>query len=217
MNGIIAWGLSEDKRFAGGAVEHARESTMIRSLRLTAFALGSLALSAQAPVQRTQIPFSPGGQLTLDLEAGDYDIESGAGDVIVVAWNGGGSVQPKVRLEGSGTQARLSIEQTPHQNFHARVEVPSRCDLRLHLTAGDLRVGPIEGNKDLFVRAGDLRVVIPHPEAYGRVEASVWAGDIHARAFGGEKGGLFRSFEWQGKGAYTLRIGTWAGDITLAP
>jgi hypothetical protein len=111
----------------------------------------------------------------------------------------------------------LAVAHTSHQNFHVRVEVPSCCDLRLRLTAGDVKIGPIEGNKDLFTRAGDLRVAVPRPEAYGRVKASVWAGDIHARAFGGEKSGLFRSFEWQGAGAYSLRASTWAGDITLAP
>lgn len=190
---------------------------MIAALRTVAFALSGLALLSQTPGQRAQLPFAPGGQFTLDLEAGDYDLVPGQGDGIVVTWTTDGSGEPKVRLEGTGARARLSVEHTPRQNFHVRVAVPSRCDLRVHLTAGDLKVGPIEGNKELFIRAGDLRVVVPHPEAYGRVKASVWAGDIHARAFGGEKGGLFRSFEWQGKGAYALQAGTWAGDITLAP
>ncbi|HEX9010356.1 MAG TPA: hypothetical protein VF804_08315 [Holophagaceae bacterium] len=190
---------------------------MIAALRTAAFALSGLALLGQTPGQRAQIAFAPGGQFSLDLEAGDYDLVPGPGDGIVVTWITDGSGQPKVQLEGAGSQARLRVAHTPHQNFHVRVEVPARCDLRVRLTAGDLKVGPIEGNKDLFTRAGDLRVSVPRPEAYGPVRASVWAGDIHAQAFGGEKGGLFRSFEWQGKGAYTLRIATWAGDITLAP
>lgn len=190
---------------------------MTAVLRTAAFVLSGLALLGQTPGPRAQLAFAPGGQLTLDLEAGDYDLVPGTGDGIVVTWTTDGSGQPKVRLEGAGTQARLSVTRTPRQNFHVRVEVPSRCDLQLQLTAGDLKVGPIEGNKDLFTRAGDLKVAVPHPESYGRVRASVWAGDIHARAFGGERGGLFRRFEWQGKGAYTLRVATWAGDITLAP
>lgn len=189
---------------------------MIAALRTAAFALSTLALLGQTEGQRAHLAFAPGGQLVLDLESGDYDLVPGPGDGIVVTWTTDGSGQPKVRLEGAGAQARLAVTHTPRQNFHVRVEVPAHCDLRVRLTAGDLKVGPIEGSKDLFTRAGDLRVAVPHPEAYGRVKASVWAGDIHARAFGGERGGLFRSFAWQGKGAYTLHISTWAGDITLA-
>jgi len=189
---------------------------MVRAFRPTAFALAGLALFGQAPGQRHQLAFAPGGQLTADLEAGDYDLEPGSGDAIVVTWTSDGSGQARVRLEGSGSQARLSVDHTPRQNFHVRVEVPPRCDLRVHLTAGDLRIGPIEGNKDLFTRAGDLRVAVPRSESYGSVQASVWAGDIHASAFGGEKSGLFRGFQWRGTGAFALRASAWAGDITLA-
>ena len=174
-----------------------------------------LALSAQAPA--TRVAFAPGGRLAADLEAGDYTFEPGAGDAIVVTWTTDTSGQPTIRLEGAGSRARLSMTRTPHQNFRVRVEVPARCDLQVRLTAGDLRVGAIEGHKDLFTRAGDLWVAVPNPGVYGPVRASVWAGDIHARAFGGEKGGLFRSFEWKGGGPYALRAATWAGDITLAP
>lgn len=190
---------------------------MIAAFRTAAFALSGLALLGQTPSQRAQFAFAPGGQLTLDLEAGDYDLEPGTGEGIVVTWSMEGSTPPKIRLEGAGSRARLVVERTPRHAFRVRVEVPSRCDLKAHLTAGDLKVGAIEGNKDLFTRAGDLRVAVPLPDHYGRVNASVWAGDIRARAFGGEKGGLFRSFEWQGKGPYSLRAATWAGDITLAP
>lgn len=189
---------------------------MIRALRLTAFALAGLVLSAQGSAPKAQIAFAPGGLLSLDLEAGDYDIGPGSGDAIVVTWTAEGTGQPKVQLQGAGSQARLSVTHASHRNLHVRVEVPARCDLHLRLTAGDLRVGPIEGNKNLFIRAGDLRVSVPHPEAYGRVKASVWAGDIHAGVFGGEKSGLFRSFAWQGGGGFTLLASTWAGDITLA-
>lgn len=155
--------------------------------------------------------------MRLDLEAGTYALEPGADDAIVVTWSAGPEASPRVRLEGSGNRAVLVVAHTPHQGFRVRVQVPSRCDLHVHLTAGDLKIGPIEGNKDISMRAGDLRVAVPHPEAYGSVQASLWAGNIHAGAFGGEKGGLFRSFAWQGTGPYGLRVSTWAGDVTLAP
>ncbi len=184
--------------------------------RLALVAFPALALLGQAPAPRAQMAFNPGGQLTLKLEAGDYDLVPGTGNRVLVTWTGDEQGHAKAWIEGTATRARLVVEGTPHQNFHARVEVPPRCDLRVRLTAGDLRIGPVEGSKDISLRAGDLRMEIPKPESYGRVHASVWAGDIHADAFGGERSGLFRAFDWQGTGAYTLHVATWAGDITLA-
>ena len=184
-------------------------------LRPALLALSALALLGQAPMPRAQMTFNPGGQLALDLEAGDYDLVPGTGNRVLVTWTGDAEGHAKAWFEGTASRARLVVQGTPHQNFHARVEVPARCDLRVHLTAGDLKVGPIEGSKDIFIRAGDLRVEVPKPEDYGSVHASVWAGDIHADAFGGERSGLFRSFNWQGPGACVLPVATWAGDITL--
>jgi hypothetical protein len=184
---------------------------------LAAFAFSSMILVGQAPLPRAQMAFSPGGRLTLDLEAGDYDLVPAAGDRVLVSWTGDDEGRARAWIDGTTREAHLVVERTPHQNFHARVEVPARCDLRVRLTAGELKVGPIEGSKDIAMRAGDLRVAVPHPEQYGRVHASVWAGDIHARAFGGERSGLFRSFDHEGPGTFSLRLSTWAGDISLEP
>ena len=189
---------------------------MAVGFRLAAFALTGLALFGQAGIQTTQLRFAPGGQVSMDLASGDYDLEPGSGDWIVVTWEQGASEAPKVRLTGSGAQASLSIARTPHQGFHVKVALPARCDLRVRLTAGNLSLGPLEGNKDLAIRAGNLRVAVPQPGLYGPVHASVWAGNIHADAFGGEKDGLFRSFDWQGTGAYALHAAIWAGNITLS-
>ena len=188
---------------------------MYSVFRLAAFAFTSALLLAQAPAPRAQMAFNPGGHLTLSLAAGDYDIVPGSENRVLVTWTGDEEGRAKAWIQGTASDARLVVEGTPHQHFHARVEVPSRCDLRVHLTAGDLKVGPVEGSKDIFIRAGDLRVAVPKPDGYGSVHASVWAGDIHAAAFGGERSGLFRSFDWQGTGTYTLQVATWAGDITL--
>lgn len=185
--------------------------------RLAAFALANALLLAQAPAPRAQMAFNPGGHLTLSLEAGDYDLVPGTENRVLVSWTGDEEGRAKAWIQGTANDARLVVEGTPHQHFHARIEVPVRCDLKVRLTAGDLTVGPIEGSKDIAIRAGDLRVAVPHPEQYGQVHASVWAGDIHAKPFGGEGSGLFRSFERQGPGTFALRLSTWAGDITLEP
>jgi hypothetical protein len=58
-------------------------------------------------------------------------------------------------------------------------------------------------------------VKIPHPDEYGRREASVRAGSIEASAFDVSKGGLFRSFEQHGNGKYRLHAHVTTGEIDL--
>jgi hypothetical protein len=43
----------------------------------------------------------------------------------------------------------------------------------------------------------------------------VWAGDLKAPPFQVNKGGLFRSFDWRGKGPYRLHAKLKAGDLRL--
>jgi hypothetical protein len=47
------------------------------------------------------------------------------------------------------------------------------------------------------------------------VDASVKAGDIDARVFGGSKCGLFQHFTWSGQGKRTLRAHLGAGNLEL--
>ena len=83
------------------------------------------------------------------------------------------------------------------------------------MTAGDLEIVGIEGDKDVHLRAGDLSIEVGDPAAYKLVTGSVTAGDIDASPFGITKGGLFRSFTHEGKGRFSLRAKLWAGDLRL--
>jgi hypothetical protein len=69
--------------------------------------------------------------------------------------------------------------------------LPTRSGLRVRLTAGDLTVEGIEGNKDIESHAGDLTIDVGRAEDYHRVDASLWAGDLQAPPFNVSKGGLF--------------------------
>jgi hypothetical protein len=83
------------------------------------------------------------------------------------------------------------------------------------LSAGELIVEDVEGDKDLAVRAGRIQADIPHPEQYGHREASVMTGSIQASPFGVSKGGLFRSFEQNGPGKYRFHARVMTGEIDL--
>lgn len=60
-----------------------------------------------------------------------------------------------------------------------------------------------------------MRIDVGRAADYSHVDASVWAGDITAPAYNVTKGGLFRSFEWTGKGRYRLHAHLKAGDLRL--
>ncbi len=111
--------------------------------------------------------------------------------------------------------AEIQVEDCPRNNFHITVEVPKTVDLHVRMGAGQLEVKDVAGNKDLELHAGQLDVEIYKTTEYGHVEASVLTGQVEARAWEVEKGGLFRSFSKEGPGKYTLHAHVGAGQIVL--
>ncbi len=164
-------------------------------------------------------PFVAGGQIRLDLSAGDYTIKAGRADRILVEWrtsSDDSQVRVSIAADAAAKTATI-LTDGPHNNVKVVIEVPSVSDLRLNLSAGDIRVIGITGNKDLGSWAGDIDIDVPHPEEYGHVDVRVIAGDITAQSFGAARSGLFRSFSWDGPGRYTLRVRLTAGDLRLFP
>jgi len=113
-----------------------------------------------------------------------------------------------------GSEATIVLD-GPSNNFRVTIEVPARSDLSITLSAGELSVEDIVGNKDIRLNAGELRIDVGPPDDYGRVEASVWAGELRATSFRKVTGGLFRSFDWRGDGEYSLRAKLKAGELNL--
>jgi hypothetical protein len=103
----------------------------------------------------------------------------------------------------------------PRNNFRVEIDVPQRVDLDVELSAGDLTVRGIEGNKTLSMWAGDVTIDVGDPGQYRRVDATVRAGEISASPFGRSTGGLFRSLHWKGPGNYILDARLTAGDLKL--
>jgi len=132
-----------------------------------------------------------------------------------VRWNEASAKGVRVKLTTNGKSADLRVEDTPHNNFHAIIEVPALTDVRIRLTAGDLSVSGVKGDKDIELNAGDLNISVGSSSDWGDVDASVTAGDIHAPAFQEARGGLFRSFKWKDPGKYRLHVHAMAGDINL--
>jgi hypothetical protein len=193
-------------------------------LLAAAVALTTLAVSTGAtpafqstsgqPVDRA---FAKGGVVRMRLAAGDYKIAGSSDDKIRIEWRADRAEQAarlKAEAEIKGTTAVISTGGFK-EGIHFSISVPARSDIEIDLSAGDLDVRGIEGNKRVDAWAGDVTIDVGLPDQYKSVEASVRAGDLNARPFNVSKDGLFRSFSWTGKGSYTLVAKLVAGDLTL--
>jgi hypothetical protein len=188
------------------------------AVTLAVFAGLSLAAAAAAAQQGSaERPFAAGGQVRMDLSAGDYTIQAGRDDRILVQWDtrsADDAARVKVDIQRQGSAATITTK-GPHNSFRVLIELPARAHLHVDLSAGNLRVRGISGNKDLGSWAGNIDVEIGRGEDYARIDTAVKAGEINARPLNVSKGGLFRSFTWKGPGQHTLRVRLTAGNLRL--
>lgn len=163
-------------------------------------------------------PFAANGRISMDLSAGEYRITGSPDSRIRLDW----SVRDRdkladvrARADVRGQDAAISTDGPDNGGFKVAIAVPTRADLYVRLTAGELTIEGIEGNKDVALHAGEVRIDVGRPQDYRIVDASLWAGDLDASAFGVNKGGLFRSFDRGGNGRYRLKVHLKAGEIRL--
>jgi hypothetical protein len=161
--------------------------------------------------------FVANGRIRMDLSAGEYRISGSPDNRIRLDWKVRDSDQlwrVKTRVDVRGSDATVMTD-GPSNHFSVNIQVPARSDLYVRLTAGELRLERVEGNKDVELHAGELDIDVNRAEDYHSVDASVWAGEIHADPFHITKEGLFRSFDWRGKGPYRLHAKLKAGELRL--
>jgi hypothetical protein len=176
-------------------------------------------LNAQRALETsTQKKFVSGGTIRLHLEAGGYTVTSGDSENIVVTCRAQTDEQlrrVKIEIRPAAASADVYVSDTPHNNFRVTIEVPRRSNLWARLSAGELIIESVDGDKNVEARAGRIQIDIPHPEQYGHRDASLLTGSIQSSAFNVSKGGLFRSFEQDGPGKYRLHAHLMTGEIDL--
>jgi hypothetical protein len=163
-------------------------------------------------------PFAPNGRVTMDLVAGDYKITGTPQPRVRIDWTARDAdalAKVEARADVRGNALSLTTNGPHNRDLKFTIQVPNQSDLYVRLTAGDLTIEDVRGNKDVELRAGDLRIDVGRAEDYHAVDASLWAGDIKASAFQIVKEGLFRSFNWTGHGPYRLHAHLMAGDLYL--
>jgi hypothetical protein len=164
-----------------------------------------------------EVKFSPGGQLHMDLCSSGIELKGVDEDVLRVSFwpQGERTSEVRVRLETRGGRGDIKVVGCPHNNFQMKIEVPKASNLYVRMFAGELEIRGISGDKDVQLHAGQLTMDIGEPSDYSRVYASVNSGELDARPFDVEKGGLFRSFERSGPGKYRLHAHVGAGELDL--
>jgi hypothetical protein len=185
------------------------------SLAMVAVTVSARDTSTSGSLER---PFAANGSVKMDLVAGDYHITGTSQARVRLDWSvREAEALPQVRANADvhDRQATITTDGPRNKGLKFTIQVPNQSDLYVRLTAGDMKIEDIRGNKDVELHAGDLRIDVGRADDYKRVDASLWAGDIHASAFQISKDGLFRSFDWSGPGAYHLHAHLKAGDLYL--
>ena len=112
--------------------------------------VASATLAAQTE-GKTQANFASGGTIKMELHAGGYTIKPGTDDKIVVAYGTETEAQfkeVKANITVNGREARIYAN-GPNNNFEVTIEIPSKSDLFIRLTAGDLEMSGISGSKEI--------------------------------------------------------------------
>lgn len=190
---------------------------MKRPLILVPALLCTLAQAGdRAWAAKQELAFPAGGKVVMDLSAGGYRIVPCAEEgKIRVRWATKRADQmPDARVQVSveGGEAHIRTR-GPKDDFQVEIEVPVRSDLCARLSVGELSIKGIEGHKDLRCRIGEIQVEVPQPEAYRSVDAAVKLGELDARPFGASHDGFFRTFCWEGKGAFRMEARVGIGEV----
>jgi Putative adhesin len=187
---------------------------MVRLLAVLLFA-ATLVCAQTKNAGNLELSLAPKAMLTLDLSSGDYRIEPGPADKLVIKSQSKSADRHKVRFGLNATPDEASVKVDGPRNFAAIIQIPSNVRLNVRLNGGRLTMARIAGDKDIESNAGKLSIDVGHPDDYGIVDASVNLGEIDAPAFHGSKSGALQSFNSNGPGKYRLHVHVGTGQIRL--
>ena len=108
--------------------------------------------------------------------------------------------------------AVLTVDEPRGGMVDLDLKVPSRTDISVRITGGDVVIGDLEGDKEVDTHGGDITLLIPQPLRYSTVKASTRVGDIQSE-LGSIKGLIGKSLNFQSNGKYRIQAHTTAGDI----
>jgi hypothetical protein len=168
--------------------------------------------------------FVAGGTLHLRVPVGDVQIRRGDSDKIrmhymVKSKHESHVKDTRVDINVNGRDARIEFETSgSNTSVDVELEVPQNTNLDVHAKVGDVTVEGIEGDKDLDLGVGDIRISRDE-SSYRLVRASTSIGDVNQDVDhehrGEVSGWLGKTLRYSGDGKYELRAHVSVGDITI--
>jgi hypothetical protein len=165
--------------------------------------------------------FVAGGMLHVHLSVGDVHVRRAADNKIHLRYTVKSRHEDNVKearadLDVRGNDAKLEFHAPTGGNttFDVELEVPASTNLDVHAKVGDVTVEDVEGDKDLDLGVGDIRVSSEHSK-YRLVHASAGIGDVNGAGYGETTGWLGKTLKYRGEGKYELRAHVGVGDIHL--
>src|SRR5260370_11075088 len=147
------------------------------------------------------VDFPSGSNLRLHLRSGEFRIVGRNDSRIAVHLNGRNADNARdltVRFRRSDNDGDLRVFGGPKNNLEVTIEIPSSAILFIRMTAGDLTVEGVSGDKDVELHFGDLTIAVGTAADYSHVDASVMSGDLQAPPFGESHGGLLPPLDERG-------------------
>ena len=204
-------------------------STGIRLTALCATIIGCLLLAPCASASDWNYKethndardFAGGGMVHVRLNVGDLRIWRGDSNKIHLTYTVKSRHESNVKdahadFDVRGNDASLEFYAPTGGNtqFDVELEVPQNTNLDVHQKVGDLTVENVEGDKDLSLGVGDIRIANEH-RGYRLVNASAGIGDVNGDGYGETSGWLGKTLKYHGQGTYELRARVGVGDINL--
>jgi hypothetical protein len=165
--------------------------------------------------------FAAGGFVHVRLSVGDVHIKRGDAGRISLRYTVKSSRERNVKeatvnfdVHGNDATIEFHAPSGGNTQFDVELEVPQNTNLDVHEKVGDVTVNDVEGDKDLSLGVGDIRVGKGHA-GYRLVSASTGIGDVDGDGYGETSGWLGKTLKYHGEGKYELRAHVGVGDVHL--
>lgn len=166
--------------------------------------------------------FVSGGYVHVRFSVGDIHIKRGDSSKIKLQYTVKSRHESNVKdahldfdVKGNNASIELHAPSSGNTEFDVELEVPANTNLDVHEKVGDMTIDNIDGDKDLDLGVGDIRVTTPAQSMYKLVRASTGIGDVDSGGYGETSGWLGKTLKYRGDGKYELRAHVGVGDIRL--
>jgi hypothetical protein len=206
---------------AGSVRTCMRTLSVVAGAAVLAWNLGGLARAETPCWQTLDAPLRPGAVLRVHSRPAGLEIvgtDQAAIHVSCTSGDEGDAQRIRIRFQGNQDDETLTIggDLRKGNNVRVRIEVPRKTSLRVEMSAGEVKVEEIAGDKDINLYAGQITISSTRPWDYRRVDVSVSIGQVNAPVYGAQKGGFLRSITKEtADGEYSLHAHVTTGQIEL--